>query len=157
MDVVMAADWHLHNLLWWTRTLIDRLEHKTKVKGDGYQENGLLIFLANQDRIAVQEAMRLVRDRWKRDVTTLTNYSLHFESVLLEPKQLRWADGRWQMPLANRNDGPIEPFANLHYDRDCETFGRALLNEIRVFVNEVLGVFERRQARRINELTSNPG
>ena len=157
VSVVMAADWHLHNLLWWTRTLIDRLEHKTRVKGGGHQENGLLIFLASQDRMAVQEAMRLMRDRWKPDVTTLTNYSLHFESVLLEPKRLRWVASRWLLPLATRHAGPIEPFANLHYDRDCESFGRALLKDLREFVDEVLGIFERRQAQRTDHVGSNSG
>jgi hypothetical protein len=155
INSVPDAHSDFHAMLWWGRSLLERVEGgwgEERVKGKWVEHRiGLVEFLPKRDAARVRKARERLRKGAFAEVRDLADYSLHAFAVPRPQGQMRIeTDGTYTLPLPDRlgrkpRVGEDFTFAERrHIGAEAE----ALWLGVQRFMDEVLDVLEQGQLRR---------
>lgn len=155
VNSVRDAHADFHAMLWWGRSLMDRVEGtwgEERVKGKWVEQPiGLVVFLPKRDATRVRKALNRLRKGAFAEVRDLADYSLHAFAVPQPQGQMRIeADGTYTLPLPDRLGRKLvigEDFTfteRRHIGAEAE----AIWLGVQRFMDEVLDILEQGQLRR---------
>jgi hypothetical protein len=159
VNSVRDAHADFHAMLWWGRSLMDRVEGswgEERVKGKWVEQPiGLVEWLPRRDATRVRKALNRLRKGAFAEVRDLADYSLHAFAVPEPQGQMRIeADGTYTLPLPDRlGRKPVvgEDFT-FEERRHIGAEAEALWLGVQRFMDEVLDVLEAGQLRREEKL-----
>ncbi len=140
------------NMLWWIRTLSDRLEHQY------YGARGLLPALApGRLKNRVQTLTADFRSAIADEAGLLANYSLHNSTIPYAfNSSARVVNNRLELPIPNRVTAPVKHHWDLSYSdgRTLSTYVEAATSIVVTFMNALLDAFDEELPDRVRRTTT---
>lgn len=154
----------LHNLIWWTRALLDRLDKDTQYQDPAAIEalvangappdiklyTGLMRFVPDIDAAGFKLKYRHFCSRWEQDIRQLANFSIHYSAASGNLSRWRLTKDGLKVIMADRPQPKLSIFGELpiKQKRDIARYAQKLWPDVRDLVDSILTSFESAQALR---------
>ena len=154
----------LHNLIWWTRALLDRLDKDTQYQDPAAVEalvangappdiklyTGLMRFVPATEAAGFKVEYRSFCSKWEQDIRQLANFSIHYSAASGNLSRWRITKDGLKVIMADRPQSKLSIFGELpiKQKRDIAEFAHKLWPDVRDLVDSILRSFELAQTQR---------
>jgi hypothetical protein len=154
----------LHNLIWWTRALLDRLDKDTQYQDPAAIEalvasgappdiklyTGLMRFVPAAEAAGFQSQYSRFCSKWEQDIRQLANFSIHYSAASGNLSRWQITKQGLKVIMADRPQPKLSIFGELpiNQKRDIAGYAQKLWPDVRDLVDSILTSFESAQAQR---------